>query len=302
LKTLVSVIIPSHNSEPTIERCIHSLTSQSYPREQFEIIVVDDSSSDNTVNLARAAGADTVISTEPCSIGKARNIGVKQAKGKFLAFIDSDCEAKDGWLKSIAKELHTTQVLTGPIDNGNPESLVAWAEYFIEFGGFHKFRKRSSVRFSPSCNTVVKKETLLRVGGFTEMHSGEDVLFGESLRRAGVEVLFIPEIQILHLCRTNLNMVLSNMKKLGKGFVIARRIVPTLKFSYLIKSRYLIPTIFFGKIAKSTIYAIKVRKAGKFLLAFPYVILASASFCRGILSELQGERHKCSTNSHVFFV
>jgi len=102
---LISVITATHNSETTIECCIRSLLSQSYPQEKFEIIVVDDGSSDRTVEYAKKSGADFVISTNKCTLGEARNIGSKNAHGKFFAFIDSDCEAKDGWLKTAYQEI-----------------------------------------------------------------------------------------------------------------------------------------------------------------------------------------------------
>jgi len=86
MKTFLSVIVPTHNSESTIQRCISSLISQSFPREQFEIIVVDDGSKDKTTTLAKETGADQIIVTEPCYVGKARNIGVQKAKTNFLAF------------------------------------------------------------------------------------------------------------------------------------------------------------------------------------------------------------------------
>ena len=85
----ISVIIVTHNSEPTIEGCINSLTSQSFPRKKFEIIIVDDGSNDRTVELAKKAEADLVINTEPCTIGTARNKGIEKARGTVLAFLDS---------------------------------------------------------------------------------------------------------------------------------------------------------------------------------------------------------------------
>ena len=58
MEPLLSIIIPTHNSEITIKKCIESLTSQSFSREKFEIIVVDDGSTDQTTSIAKNAGAD----------------------------------------------------------------------------------------------------------------------------------------------------------------------------------------------------------------------------------------------------
>ena len=191
-KLLLSIIIPTHNSEHTIKGCVLSLTSQSYPREKFEIIVVDDGSTDKTITLAKNAGADKIIEIQPCFQGKARNIGVENSKTEYLAFIDSDCEAKDGWIKTIIENLPHVKAITGPIEDGNPQSLVAWSEYLIEFGQFHKFRRKSQIRWMPGCNIAFTKDVFLKTGGFTEIPSSEDLIFGESLMHAGFNAFFIP--------------------------------------------------------------------------------------------------------------
>ena len=132
-KPKISVIIPTHNSQEVIERCIYSITSQSYPRDNYEVIVVDDGSNDETIKIAKKAGTDQVILTEPCFQGKARNIGANNAKSEILAFIDSDCAAKEDWLETIESEFMNNKAIGGPVVNGNVHSLVAWAEYLMEF-------------------------------------------------------------------------------------------------------------------------------------------------------------------------
>jgi len=284
----LSIIIPTFNSESTIRRCLLSLISQSYPREKYEIILVDDGSEDRTVQVANEVGTDIIIlRKQRGGPGDARNVGVKQARGKFLGFIDSDCEAKKDWIKTIIEELQTLEAIGGPISNGNPHSKNAWAEYFIEFGGFDKNKKRSLVRFFPTCNGACRRDIFLKVGGFNKTPTGEDVLLGNSLTRAGVKLTFIPELQIHHFCRTTVNKVLSNTKKLGKGLVITRKIAPSLPYSKLTKSRWFISLIFFGKIGTSLTYAIKGKMLRKYVISFPYVILGIASYCSGVWGELE---------------
>lgn len=288
-KPILSIIIPTHNSASTIENCIRSLISQSYPRENFEIIVIDDGSTDRTVEMAKSTGANYVITIDPCSVSRARNRGVENSKADLLAFIDSDCEAKNGWIETIIGELQKVHATSGPIENGNPQSLVAWSEYFIEFGGFHEFKERSYVRFFPGCNGACTKEAFLKVGGFKDLRISEDVLFGESLRQAGMNVLFVPNAKILHLCRTDLKKVRSNLKLLGKYTVRSRKISSSIPYGSLM-SRWLVPIIFFGKFVLSAKYAIESKKTSKFLYALPIVILDITSFCRGIWDELGVEK------------
>jgi len=286
----LSIIITTHNSEELIKRCIDSISSQTYPREKFEIVVVDDGSKDKSVKIANDAGADKIIEVNPCSLSKARNIGVENSSANLLAFIDSDCEAKKDWVKGILNGLKNVQSLSGPIYNGNPDYPVAWAEYFIEFGGFHEFRKKGKIRFLPGCNAAFTREVFNKAGGFTDLRVSDDVLFGESLRKAGVESFFIPDVEIYHICRTELNKLQNNMTLLGKYFVRTRRHAPQIPYTSLIRSRFFIPIIFLSKIVLSSKYAIQAKKLKNFVLCFPYVILGISSFCKGILIELSQKK------------
>lgn len=285
MNPILSIIIPTHNSESTIKRCLDSLLSQSIPREQFEIIIVDDGSKDKTVQIANECKADNVIVTEPCFQGKARNIGAKNAQGEFLAFIDSDCSAKDGWIGSIISELKKLDAVTGPIINGNSQSNVAWAEYLIEFGGWDEYRQRSKVRFLPGCNQAYKKSIFEKTDGFTETPSSEDVLFGESLRKTGITPQFSPMVKVEHLCRTEKEKVLKNMKLLGKYSARTRKNNPEIAYSSLMSSQKLTGLLFAGKLFKTFDHSIKAKKLSKFILSFPLIIQAVSAFCDGVKEE-----------------
>lgn len=287
---LLSIIVPTHNSETTIEQCILSLTNQSCPREQFEIIVVDDGSKDQTTEIAKNAGADMVIQTKPCFQGKARNIGVENSNANFLAFIDSDCQAKEGWIKTIIGELKTLDVIGGSVENGNPHSSVAWAEYFIEFVANHEYNRRAVSKFMlPGCNLACTKDAFSKVGGFTDERRSEDLWFGVCLKRVGIEEFFIPELKVLHFCRTELDKFSANMKTQGKFYVRNRDFMPNLRYSSLKNSSFLIPMAFLSKLVSSMYFAFPAKKGTKFFRVLPYVILGISSFCSGIRDELKNK-------------
>lgn len=280
--------MPAFNSELTIEGCISSIKSQNYPKEKYEIIVVDDESTDNTVLVAKNAGADKVITIQHSSSGTARNIGSKHAQGKILAFIDSDCIAQNGWLKTIEKEFETNQVIGGPVLNGKTDSVVAWAEYLMEFSDFNEFKKRSFVNFVPACNQVCTKEVFQLVGGFEEGRLTEDVHFGHSLQKAGIKIMFVPELKIKHLCGVEYSKYLSKMEKLGMRLMIDINDVPS-RYRKITKSRTGIPLVFLMKIGARMRRAIASKKFSKFIITFPLVVLGSAAFCRGVRKAIESK-------------
>lgn len=89
-----SIIIPVHNGEKRLSVPLHSINSQCYDRDKFEIIVICDACSDKTAEIAKAYGADVVIEVDHRNAGLARNEGLEAATGKWVLFMDDD----DHWL------------------------------------------------------------------------------------------------------------------------------------------------------------------------------------------------------------
>src|SRR5208337_4215564 len=85
-ESLVSIIIPTNNSGETIEECLKSIQRQDY--HLYEVIVVDNFSNDNTLEMAKNLGAKTI--QQKCNPAQARNIGVDNSAGKYVLFLDSD--------------------------------------------------------------------------------------------------------------------------------------------------------------------------------------------------------------------
>lgn len=285
-KSHISIIIPTHNSSGTINRCISSLNNQTYQRENFEIIIVDDGSLDDSVNISKNTGADKIICIEPCFQGKARNIGVKNSNADLIAFIDSDCEAKKDWLKIIINELKNFEAITGPINNGIPQSAIACAQHFLEFGEHHKFRKKSQVKFLPGCNQAFRKKTFKITDGFVEFPASEDILLGKSLKKNKVKTFFIPNMQIFHYGKTNHTDFCSHMNIIGKYSVITRKNNPGLSYRWVLTRRYFLPILFIGKISKSLIHACHAKNLRKAFFVFPFLVSGTLSFCQGVFKEL----------------
>lgn len=115
-----SVVIPALNEAKRIQKTIRILSNQSVGRRNYEIVVVDNKSTDATINLAKEAGADIVISEKLKGTNFARQRGVEISNGEIIAFLDADCEPGKDWLARIEYDLHHPGVaaVSGPYDYG----------------------------------------------------------------------------------------------------------------------------------------------------------------------------------------
>jgi glycosyltransferase involved in cell wall biosynthesis len=215
---LLSVIIPSYNSENTIRKCVESILNQAFSGEH-EVILVD-SSADRTPHIVSSMYPLVKLihlerKTDP---GTARNIGLAEARGDVIAFIDSDCVAARDWLAKI-EEAHRSSynVVGGSVQNGNDvNSLVAWAGYISEFREFIPEQHKKEVNHIPTCNISYKKGIFRRYGMFQgKYYPQEDLVFNHNLSLRGEKILFDPAIQVYHHHRTKLKDYFAHQRKIG---------------------------------------------------------------------------------------
>jgi glycosyltransferase involved in cell wall biosynthesis len=111
-----SVIIPALNEEAYIAHAIQSLQTQTIPRDQYEIVVVDNNSDDRTSEIALKAGADSVVVEKNPGTNLARQRGVIESRGEIVVFLDADCVAPPLWLADIERlfQKNSYVVVSGP--------------------------------------------------------------------------------------------------------------------------------------------------------------------------------------------
>lgn len=102
----ISVVIPAYNEEGFIGAALDALHRQTFPRAEFEIIVVDNVSTDKTSDIAKERGADIVVSESNKGTNSARQRGLAEARGEIVAFLDADCIPPSNWLEKIHCTLH----------------------------------------------------------------------------------------------------------------------------------------------------------------------------------------------------
>jgi len=226
---MVSVIIPSYNSQQTIELCLKALQNQTFD-EPYEIILVD-SSDDRTPDIVREKfGTIKYIHLkEKTDPGTARTLGVKESSGDPVLFIDSDCEAEKDWLEKMVRchRQYEYSAVGGAVLNGNdPRSAVAWAGYLAEFREFIPQQPAKEVPHIPTCNISYKREVLLRYMPFNRAYyPQEDLEFNHRITGNGGRIFFDPSIRIYHHHRTEFRSFLKHQQKVGR---ITARIISLL--------------------------------------------------------------------------
>jgi len=169
----VSVVIPTYNMRDLLRDAVESLFRQSYPVDRYEIIVVDNSSTDGTGELIQS-----LQQVSPCPLhyyrkqndgpGASRNLGIAKARGSIIAFTDSDCVADPGWLKNgAAKMADGVGIVQGKtLPNPSQPRITLHRTMNITWeDGLYQ-----------TCNIFYLKEILDRVGGFSPDFCGLDML------------------------------------------------------------------------------------------------------------------------------
>jgi glycosyltransferase involved in cell wall biosynthesis len=196
VKINVSIIIPTKNEENRLPQCLISINQLEYDKHLLEIIVVDNGSKDNTVQVAREYGC-TVINKPMATVAGLRNAGAKHAKGKFLAFLDADMIVSPQWLMNAIFHLEDTKIacITGLLDIPTQH---AWLEEVWTLNRKTE-NKVYQVRWAPSGNMIVRSEAFRQVNGFSDhLVSGEDVDFCEKLRNLGYAILYDRDVRVVH--------------------------------------------------------------------------------------------------------
>lgn len=223
---LVSVIVPAYNSAATIERCLAALGAQQ-TAYRFEVLVVH-SGSDDTCVRARGAlpGVRTLQLPQRAIPPRARNVGVRHARGEIFAFIDSDIYVYPDWIDHVVSAVRTGyDLVCGSIENASPQSSVARAEQLLMFNEFMPFQPPHASWFALSGNTVLSRRAYAMFGPFAELRAAEDIVFSRELVARGGRILFFPALRVRHDNRTRMRPFLRNQILVGKHTAAARRVV-----------------------------------------------------------------------------
>lgn len=167
-KIIASIIIPTLNEAKHITRTLKLLNNQTYPREKYELIVVDSSSNDNTVELAKKL-ADKVVICKRQSAGYGRDVGAKLAKGEVLGFVDADTMVSNTWVEGLVEELVEKKhvACSGPLESIEKDSMKINLFYSV-WNTQTPLSALLHFPILPGFNFGARKKEFFKVGGFPE--------------------------------------------------------------------------------------------------------------------------------------
>jgi len=213
---MISIIVPSHNSEKTIQKNLESLLKQDY-KGRYEIIVVD-SSKDKTPDIVSKFPVK-LIKQKPKGPAAARNLGVKKAKGNIVVFIDSDCIAPKNWLRNLLKPFSNKNVVAvaGTYKTKNKESLIArFTGYEIE-QRHERMRMFKYIDFVATYNCAYRKRIFIKLGGFNKKFTqAEDADLSFRIVKRGYKIRYQPSAYVYHYHPSTLTKYLK--QKFWRGY------------------------------------------------------------------------------------
>jgi glycosyltransferase involved in cell wall biosynthesis len=269
----ISVVVCTYNRDLYLSHCLINLKDQDFNKDDFEIIIVDNNSTDNTsticLNFIKQNPELKILYflEEKVGLSHARNTGITLSSGEIISFIDDDGFAKSNYLKSInaiASDINFKEYLAFggkviPVYNEDKEPK--WLSKYIE-GVVSKVDLGDRIipfnkKYPAGCNMVFRKEVFDVYGGFnSDLHTrGDDKYVFDKLKKNNVKILYSPTIEVEHFI---------DDYRLEKKFIIRLSKIIGQSEAIRLKDNNLLLTIKFLE------YTLKILIA--FILAFGFLI------------------------------
>lgn len=232
----VSVIVPVKDQPAELQECLDSLRALDYPRDRLEVIVIDDGSRERVSEQVHDPQAAILRLEESRGPAAARNLGVQNAHGEVMAFLDADCTANVDWLRSLLPFLEIERIggvggfVASYFDAGQLDRYEAVASS-LNMGRRLLFQNEASANFYvPTCNFMVRREVFCQIGGFNDtLRVGEDVDFCWRMRSQDCDLLYLPFGAVAHKHRNQLSRMLKRRFTYGTSEAVLASLHPAKK-------------------------------------------------------------------------
>ncbi|HEY2084138.1 MAG TPA: glycosyltransferase [Verrucomicrobiae bacterium] len=296
----VSVVVASYNGARTLKACLESLQRLNYP--DYEIILVDDGSTDATQKIAAEVGRITpnappvvcIRHERNFGLSVARNTGITAATGEIVAFTDSDCRADEDWLYYLVGSLAGSEFVGvgGPNLLPPEDSRVAAAVMVSPGGPAHVMLTDREAEHIPGCNMAFYKRALEEIGGFDPIFAkaGDDVDVCWRLQEAGCKIGFSPSAFVWHYRRSTVGAYLKQQEGYGEAEALLVRKHPENFNSFG-------GGIWHGRIYAASKYGVELRAP-----VIYHGLFGSAGFQKIYAPEPSGTLMFCTTLEYHLFV
>jgi len=291
----VSIVVAAYNAEATLARCVDSLKRLNYPN--YEIVVVDDGSTDSTAEIAEHAGVRPIRLAHR-GLGEARNAGIKAAQGELIAFIDADAEADRDWLYHLVETMNRRGAAAagGPNFPPLPKSLIAAAAAAAPGAPREVRESEEQLAQICGCNMMVAKSVLDRIGGFDPAFTaaGDDVDLSWRLLERNESLAYAPGAVVIHERRQTLRAYLAQQRGYGRGEAILFRRYPRRRRDFLYGTGWTWPwsargRIYYGALGRGLFQAIYSSGSASWLtevpLTFPWLAISIALILAGLFDR-----------------
>jgi len=230
---LFSVIIPTYNRPKQISRCLKSLNNQLLNYHEWEVIVVDDGSREDIKTMIENLPLNyscVYFYQENSGPATARNSGVSRATGRYLVFIDDDCEADRSWLVNLKKNMEPGTLYGGRTINKLSANIFSETSQLL-VNYLYKTLMGTPLMFFTTNNFAIDRESFLGCGAFnTEfpLAAGEDREFSIRYRHLGYKLKYAPDALVLHSHRHTFRSFLRQHFNYGRSSHIFRVIMKKL--------------------------------------------------------------------------
>lgn len=250
---MVSIVIPTHNEEKFIEKCLKSFLKSTYPEDRIELIVVDGMSEDGTRSIVKDLSLKdrrvVLVDNEEKITPVALNLGIKASKGDYVLFSGAHSEMPADYVsKCVTHALETGADNVGGVMLTRPRKCtavgIAIARVLSSTLGVGGAKFRTGVDKPTEVDTVpfgcYKRGVFDRIGMFSEkLVRNQDIEFNLRLKRAGGKIMLFPDIEFTYYARSTYRGLCKN--SFGNGFWV----VAASKYAYVPFSfRHLIPFLF----------------------------------------------------------
>ena len=221
-----SIVIPTYSRPQRLATCLESLTQLNYPRDRFEVIVVDDGSETPLAPVVNPFTENlklTLLRQSNAGPASARNTGAQKARGQFIAFTDDDCSPAPDWLSIAETALAKASecMLGGLTINQLPENIFTSAsQLLVDYLYGYYNRDSNNAHFFTSNNLIVPTKIFHDFGGFDDsfpLAAGEDREFCDRWSYQGYRLHYCPAIRIYHSHQLTLRTYWKQHFNYGRG-------------------------------------------------------------------------------------